>query len=48
MHDNGSFLLPYQMRKGFPMNMREAKGNTRGEGGGNMEETEKDGKLRLD
>lgn len=41
MHDNGSFLLSYQMRKGLPMNMREVAGNTRGEGGGNTEETEK-------
>lgn len=48
MHDNGSFLPPYQMRKGLPMNMREASRKNRGEGGGNREETEKDEKLRLD
>lgn len=32
MHDNGS-LPPYQMRKGLPMNMREAREKNRGEGG---------------
>lgn len=26
MHDNGSFLPPSPMRKGLPMNKREARG----------------------
>lgn len=41
MHDNGSFLPPSPMRKGLPMNKREARGKNRGERGGNREETEK-------
>lgn len=44
IHDNGFYMLPYQMIKQLPMSMREARAERRGEIGVKREERGKERK----